>query len=504
MPTDNEPDQLTSSGAASSFPWTIPVPVRTSRFVPLHKQHAQFNIEVDLSRIRPFQATINPMRSADLLFVDLQDNPVANQQGRLGSGRAGFYRAKYLKGVGRTLLAANWNDSADLDHSTGHLLASGGIREYLVTVYLHAKGLAHIVNGVEGVLIRRKSRDLRDQFRDRISNLPANEQHANSAWCGDQRLQALTVKDAPFARFSNLIWLLNHVDFGPSSLLGFDEYFRIFAAALHPPAYDPEILLEPESLLDILDYTIEKTIDNFRQAWRVGVFWGSVHNNFAMDGRFLDLEWPVILGAPFPGIVADISSNFCDVPGRPAGTGLFEVIRYIRHARASYLHIMGRLEAILSSNPKRQAVKYCAELLHLMRYRRRSGHPLFSLISVSQRLWQWVSNDCDIEFRKRKAVRTSIHESCRIQMQSNIRRSYYRIPVHPLSLNMARLGFVFRPVIHILDGVNAPVESFCEGVFVNELIDKLDHETDVDRLLEGIQSAADDIRRHCSAPRIGR
>lgn len=502
MPTDIAPSRLISAGAAPFFLWTLPVPVRNSQFVPLHKQHSQFNIEVDLSRIRPFQAVIDPLRTTDLLFADLQDNPVANQQGRLGSGRAGFFREKYLKGVGRTPLAANWNDSADLDHSTGHLLASGGIREYLVTVYLHTKGLDHIVNGAEGVLIRPLSRHLRHQFRERIRRLPAKDKQANAAWRGDRALQALTVKDSPFVRFSNLIWLINHVDFGPHSLATFDEYFRIFANSLGYSAVDPEILLEPRSLLDVLDYTIEKTIDNFRQAWTVGVFWGSVHNNFSMDGRFLDLEWPVILGAPLPGIVADTSRHLCQVPSRSAGTGLFEVVRYIRYVRATYLHIMGRLETILSAYPMPLAREYCAELLQMMRYRRRTGHPLFSSNFLSEKLWHWVSTNCDIEFQRRTTLKASIRESCHVQLGQNIRGSYCKIPVRPLSLDMARLGFVFRPVIHILEGVNTSAESFCEGLFINQLIDKLDHETDVDRLLDGLQTAAEEIRQHCSVPSV--
>lgn len=504
MPPHNHSAQLIPSGAPSSFPWTVPVPVRTSHFVPLCKNHSQYNIEVDLSRIRPFQAVIDPMGRADVLFVDLQDSPVASQRGRLGSGRAGFYRTKYLKGVGRTLLAGNWNDSADLDHSTGHLLASGGIREYLVTVYLQAKGLTHIVNGVEGVLIRPKSRHLRHQFRARIQSLSATDRYALSACSGDQMLQALTVKDAPFARFSNLIWLLNHVDFGPFSMLTFDDYFRLFANSLGSAVHDPEILLEPESLLDILDYTIEKTIDNFRQAWTVGVFWGSIHNNFCMDGRFLDLEWPVILGAPLPGIVAATNLGHCDVPSRSAGTGLFEVVRYIRHVRAAYLHIMGRLDTIVSGNAKRLAREYCAELLQLMRYRRRAGHQLFSVNSLNQRLWQWVSTNCDVALRKRTPLRKSIRQSCLAQMYPDDRRYTCRIPVLPLSLNMARLGFTFRPVIHVLDGASATIEAFNEGTFINELIDKLDHETDVDRLLAGLQAATDEIHRRCSTPSYSR
>jgi hypothetical protein len=217
-----------------------------------------------------------------------------------------------------------------------------------------------------------------------------------------------------------------------------------------------------------------------------------------MDGRFLDLEWPVILGAPLPGIVADINRSVCNVPSRSAGTGLFEVVRYIRHVRAAYLHIMGRLETIVSGNSMRLAREYCAELLHLMRVRRHAGHPLFSLDYLNQTLWQWVSANCDIQIGKRTAVKNSIHQSCRVQLGPTTRRSNCQIPIRPLPLDMARLGFVFRPAIHTLDGMSTSIEAFAEGGFMNSLIDKLDHETDVDRLLNGLQSATEGIRRYCS------
>src|SRR5580765_2762665 len=91
--------------AGLSLPWSVPVPVRKSDFVPLYGKHADCNVEAFLGGISPYGATLRPIDADDLLVCDLQCTPDVSFHGRLGSGRAGVYRNKYLKGVGRTTLA---------------------------------------------------------------------------------------------------------------------------------------------------------------------------------------------------------------------------------------------------------------------------------------------------------------------------------------------------------------------------------------------------------------
>ncbi|HEX9943664.1 MAG TPA: hypothetical protein VGG03_16765, partial [Thermoanaerobaculia bacterium] len=113
-------------------PWQVPVPLRRSDFVPFDRRHARLNVEVDLAAIATFSSTRRCVPPEDLLYCDLQVDPDASWPRRLGSGRSGFHRGWYLKGIGRTPLAANWNLPLERVHNSGFLLASAAIREHVV------------------------------------------------------------------------------------------------------------------------------------------------------------------------------------------------------------------------------------------------------------------------------------------------------------------------------------------------------------------------------------
>src|SRR6185436_2105275 len=89
-------------------PWSIPSPLRRSRFVSLLPEHEVHNVEVDLGAIGAFGCATEVRDRDFLLYSDLQSLPGVNQGTVLGSGRSGLHRGKYLKGVGRTPLAGQW------------------------------------------------------------------------------------------------------------------------------------------------------------------------------------------------------------------------------------------------------------------------------------------------------------------------------------------------------------------------------------------------------------
>src|SRR6185295_6840274 len=95
----------------SRHAWQFPVPIKPSGFVPLSPEWKPWNIETDLSAVRSFEFTKKAPR--DLLWFDYHTTLDGNARGRLGSGRGGTYRGYYLKGIGRTPAAANWNDAED-------------------------------------------------------------------------------------------------------------------------------------------------------------------------------------------------------------------------------------------------------------------------------------------------------------------------------------------------------------------------------------------------------
>jgi hypothetical protein len=129
------------------------VPVRRSSFEAPSADYDRYNIEVDLGRIGTFGFARAQPSADELLLADLQCNADGHVRHRLGSGRSGYHAGRYLKGIGRTLLAANWS-GRDYYHASGHLLASAAAREALISTVLHAAGGGHAINACEAVLAR--------------------------------------------------------------------------------------------------------------------------------------------------------------------------------------------------------------------------------------------------------------------------------------------------------------------------------------------------------------
>src|SRR5262249_38842300 len=135
--------------------------------------------------------------AADFIFSDLQSTNGFHQPGRLGSGRTGYYRGRYLKGLGRTALAGNLALYHHRFHATGHLSAGGGIREWIVSRFLKAKGKANLIVPVEGLLVA--------ELADGLKKNPKTWRRWGAEDClpCDLALQTMTIKDARFSRFSN-------------------------------------------------------------------------------------------------------------------------------------------------------------------------------------------------------------------------------------------------------------------------------------------------------------
>ncbi len=281
-------------------PWTIPVPVRPSSFTALREDHRAFNLEVALERIGAYRGRVQVQPDQDLLHCEFQLNLNFNHAGRLGGGRAGVYRAHHLKGVGRTLLAGNWN-SEDLYHNSGILLTSGAIREYLVSGLVAAHGHPQLVTPCRGILVR----TLPEQLRE----------HAHSVFeCSDDgsgvppapvdtTTQAISVKPSGFARMSNFVWWLNQVPFfRPDGDDRVAECFEALSRALAGPESAAVAPSTPDAIARRLAERFSRFIDRLQAAWSLGIDWGSVHNNYSLDGRFLDLEMPTVFSSAALGL----------------------------------------------------------------------------------------------------------------------------------------------------------------------------------------------------------
>jgi hypothetical protein len=321
-------------------PWNVPVRVEAASFVPLSAVHAELNVRTASSPA--FDSQVQPRASHELLYADLQTPLYSHVSGRLGSGRSGFYRGWYLKGIGRTPLAANWNRGDHL-HSSGHLAASAAIREYVASLYVTQQGSADTIVPCDGVLVAELCPELRHYRSNLYGSMPDDLVPPV-----DRRLQAITVKPGEFARQSNFVWLLHHltparVDDGNSSLATFCDLLAISLAPVQSAS--ATATTTPDQLAGLLASAVRATFERFRRWFEGGVWWGSFGNNFTIDGRFLDLETPTLFGGPFIGYLAASEGGAPRRPRRGLVLG-FEQLDFLAQTRAFCAELVRVLAAL--------------------------------------------------------------------------------------------------------------------------------------------------------------
>jgi hypothetical protein len=286
-------------------PFMVSVPVKKSPYksVTGATQRGSIGIQTDLGAIAPFEYGVSEgTLNKGIMLCDYQLSPGLNYARRLGSGRSGYWQNKYVKGVGRTLLAANWNDGFDRYHGSGVMAASAGLREYLITRLLVSQKSAHLINPCEDLLLRPLEPQCKNYMRDQLQ-LSAHE--ASLLPKIDQRFVCITVKPADFFRYSNFWWWLSGF-----SQMGFNhgqsmvgEFFKFFNAGLtRAPVHALKDNIDAEEIAAAFSAATARLLNNILDTWALGVYWGSFNNNFTMDGRFLDLEVPTVFDSPTFGM----------------------------------------------------------------------------------------------------------------------------------------------------------------------------------------------------------
>jgi hypothetical protein len=283
----------------------VPVPLKESTFRPIEQKWARYNVEVDLGKIAAFSN--DSIYRGKLLFADLQTNADFNGRGRLGSGRSGYYAGAYLKGVGRTQLAANWNVPDDLYHGSGMLTATSAAREFLLTRFLRAAKCENLIVPCEGVLVRNLPKAMQNHPKKVFARFLQSPAHRRARLPrSDFHLHALSVKPANFCRASNFGWWFSNLQ-GSSTKFGkgpFGEFFTLLLEGLQLPDGKPRSRAgEIDDIADLMIEGFERTVKCQLDAWKLGVHWGSFHNNFTLDGRYLDLETPTIFPSPLLGVL---------------------------------------------------------------------------------------------------------------------------------------------------------------------------------------------------------
>ncbi|NVB39689.1 hypothetical protein G6O69_17735 [Pseudenhygromyxa sp. WMMC2535] len=320
----------------ATSPWAAPVPLRPGGFSSLDPAHAAFDLVTDLGQLTPFGVPKVDAARVELLgYADYQLDAELPHARRQGAGRAVFFHdprageTVYLKGVGRTPLALNWSRPRELTHATGHMPASAGVRELVASRYLRAKGLGELIVPCEGLLVRAMAPEFAANWR---AALGAAELAAPAC---DRHLQAISVKPGEFARWSNILWLAHHSAPLAGTLSTLGEAIARFVRGPGRPRLRPEDCT-PERLAAELEAAFTAGWARLAAALRHGVHWCSYHNNFTLDGRFLDLELPVLLGE---GLCAKVITSRAQGPvpaellaraGDPMGWELGNYRRQVR------------------------------------------------------------------------------------------------------------------------------------------------------------------------------
>ncbi len=345
------------------LPWQAPAPVRRSRFQSAAPQYAALNVEVHLSRIGAYHFTRRGVR--DVLLLDFQTQLDQNYPRRLGSGRGGVYRGFYLKGVGRTLAAANWNDTGERYHGSGHMPPTSAAREWLISQYLHAAGLAHTIVPCETVLAAALTPTQRREVS--AGHTSVNLQRAPA----DGLLQVLSAKQANFARMSNIVWALDHFCFEPGFI---GRLFLALDRFLRPPDARDSAQGDPAGIAAAMEAAYQRALSAFRSWSAHGLFWLYLQNNFTLDGRYVDLETPLLFGSPFVGIRHRVRQG--EVERTVIGFEELYLAWYWRLFLTRFRHQLQYL-CFPGVLPDRPAYLYVRQVLREINRQFPAAHPLF-------------------------------------------------------------------------------------------------------------------------------
>jgi hypothetical protein len=475
-----------SEPAARELPWNIPVPLKRGDFVGRRLDDGAYNVTVDLGAIRPFARRAVPQIMA-MGCCDMQTNPDVNARGRLGAGRSVFYLGQYLKGVGRTQLAGNWADPSDAYHATGHLAASAAAREYLVSRYLAARGLSATIVPCDRILARRFRRH---EAMEAVA--PAGA--PGSVAPVDRRLQALTVKQGGFARLSNFLYALDRGGLHPDSLLEVLRLLHRFSAEplASPPAFEE---CTPRTLARQIVAAVMRGLRNFGDYMRAGVFWGSLHNNSAADGRFLDMETPTIVGGPMLGLF--------EWRGRPGRSQILapltlEVTRYVTCSTIALCSLAHRFDATGRQLPRTRLGEFLRLLAaSLLRATRRLPKPheltrrvvayLGGELGLSTSRLRRLMNLVDALLPRGRRSAGAAPRSQLVQLKIQLCDTE---PASPCTAYFPRLA---RPAQAAID----------LGRMVNEAVSRVDGSTTVDDFFISLESAERLITQECSKVSLG-
>lgn len=477
-------------------PWNYPVPVRPGAFVPFEARHAPYNVVTDPGRVAPFgpyAGSLEPVPAEELLHADFQTTPDYVVAGRLGSGRSGHYRGKYLKGIGRTPLAANWNSVEDQHHATGVLWPSSALGELFASWVAEAKGLSHCLNGCEGLLLAPLDPGLRAFSEASLAELEA-KLGARTFPC-DRALMAITVKPAGFARFSNFVWLMNNMDLFQSrdALV---HFLVLFTRYLDPSRPLSLAEISPRRIAEALGGAVARTLSVFRDLFRGGLYWGTPQNNVAMDGRMLDLDFPYFLGGPLVGSV-DHTGPLVLPDTDPVRVVGLAVIGYLYQVRLFVKLLRARLALLpeLDFSFSETELDFVTELRGAIDEVLSPGHLLNDPDAAADVLLGWYRDLVDVQAGAWPGLERAVRVATRWRLTRRF-DEHVEIPTTSHTITTWHGTEAPRTTLAALFGAPVAAERLEEARSLHEMLASLERFTDRDALFVALEETRAKVKAY--------
>ncbi len=458
------------------FPWHIPTPVQKSDFQSLFPKHQDLNIESDLASLPAFGVADDV--SGPAAAADLQTNPDINMDQRLGSGRSVFYRGHYLKGIGRNLLTGNWSNPEDAYHNSGHLLTSAAVREYIVSLWLKEHGKAGAIVACEGILIRKMDSSFARQFQKRA--FPKTRNGIMLLAPIDQVTQAISVKKADFCRFSNIWWMLGHPNH--RTVETFFQSLDLFLPGTKGRQ-------DPLALAKRFERALLDGLRNFFSFLELGVFWGSLHNNFCIDGRFLDLEVPSLLGGSFFGFLSTHPKKF---QGN-ALPSFLEVVEYRRQVQTWLRLLPAKLEELqlltrtCSPQDRQRLQAFCKAWNRVFH----AKHLLWD----DARFLKIYSKEVSKIFRFSKSQTRSVEQLVKMSLNPRLQvKEKFTLEPMGFSLYASEPATTLTPWV-IAELSSASEKQSLKAWALKSLIEEIDQQTKIPEILRLLKEAPEKIRK---------
>lgn len=276
------------------LPWTAPIEIKKRDAHFWERSKDLIHLNVNYQNFSGLEENFS-LDKNHIALCDLQRGIGAAIEKSLGSGRSCFHRGLYFKGIGRTPLVKSWVDMNDILHSNGLLFPSGALRE--VAFSLFTKKIPHCINPVHSLSL------VPGTNYSKMVITKLYEKSGTRADLIESSYIAQTVKEGNFIRFSNIKWLIGNLGtffINKNDLSLIEFLLSCINHGLEKNYHDSSVIPTTRPPRDIFNNLFEGIISTVRNVIELnsfGVKLGSLGNNFALDGRFIDLEVPVFVGS---------------------------------------------------------------------------------------------------------------------------------------------------------------------------------------------------------------